>query len=254
MGSVSTANSRERVAGILGRFFGVLVRRQTYRNLVYLVLAFPLGLGYFVFGAVTVSLGLGLAIVLVGVVILAATIGVGLAVGAFERRLTNWLLDAQIEARTAPPDGTRREQVSAVLTHRPTWTTLVYLPSKFLLGVVAFTLIVTALSTTLSMLLVPLFYDAPGLYVGIVPDRAPEFHQSLYVGWNYLLVGVDAVVTVGSWRITTLPQALVVAALGVLGTIGVAHGVNALARVWRRVAAWMLGDGYDVVAIGLGRR
>ena len=33
----------------LGRYFGVIVRGQTYLNLVYLALAFPLGLFYFVF-------------------------------------------------------------------------------------------------------------------------------------------------------------------------------------------------------------
>jgi hypothetical protein len=34
---------------ILVKFFGVAARSQTYLNLLYLFLAFPLGLAYFIF-------------------------------------------------------------------------------------------------------------------------------------------------------------------------------------------------------------
>ncbi len=57
-------------APILVNIFGVYFRPQTYLNLLYLLLAFPLGLAYFVFLVTGLSLGFGLIITLAGIPIL----------------------------------------------------------------------------------------------------------------------------------------------------------------------------------------
>ena len=61
---------------LLGNIFGVFIQLQTYLNILYLLLAFPLGLGYFVFLVTGLALGLGLFITWFGIVILLLVLGV----------------------------------------------------------------------------------------------------------------------------------------------------------------------------------
>jgi hypothetical protein len=238
----------ERTRALLAGFFGVPVRQQTYLNLLYLALAFPFGLAYFVFVAVGVSLGVGLSIVLVGIPILAAVLVVGLAIARFEIALANALLGTDLDARPFP-EGSLRERATAVATDRQTYTPLVYLPTKLAFGTVAFTVVTSAITTGVSMLFVPLYYQDPALYVGVVTDRPVELHPTLYVAWNKLLVGFETVITLEAWRVGTLEHALVVAAVGVLLVLLSLHVMNRLARVaawWTRVT---LDDAYDVLDV-----
>lgn len=243
--------------GLLGAGFRRAVtapfRRQTYLNLAYLLLAFPLGIAYLVFITVGFSLGVFLAVILIGIPILAATVVLSLFLAGFERWLTSAMLPVDVPSRTGFAGESHREQLISFVTHRKTWTSVLYLPMKFVIGVVSFVLALVGLSTGVAMLWVPLYYDRPGLYVGLTADRAPELHPSLYLGWDYLLVGVDAVVTVGHWEVETLPQALVVATAGVVVLVGTVHLLNALARATGWLTRVMLADGYDPLAVVRGR-
>jgi hypothetical protein len=223
------------------------VRPQTYLNVLYLSLAFPLGLAYFVFVTVGVSLGVGLAILVVGVPILLAVVGVSLGVATLERWLAGLLLDVEVSSTNSLDGDSRKDQLIALLKSRSTWTALVYLPTKFFLGVAAFVVGVTSISTGVAMLFVPLYYDDPGLYVGVVTNRPVELHPALYVGWNNLLVGFETVVEVGVWRVTTLPGALVVAGLGLVVCLVALNVLNVLARASGWYTEVMLRGGYDVV-------
>ena len=49
------------------QFFGVAARGQTYLNIIYLLLSFPLGTAYFVFLVAGLLLGLNLLIIWVGI-------------------------------------------------------------------------------------------------------------------------------------------------------------------------------------------
>jgi hypothetical protein len=60
----SSANSR------LSDIFGVVSKKQTYKNVLYLFLAFPLGIAYFVFLSIGFALGLGLSVLVIGLGIL----------------------------------------------------------------------------------------------------------------------------------------------------------------------------------------
>ncbi len=51
-------------------FFGVIARPQSYINIFYLLLAFPLGIAYFVFLVTGISVGASLIIIWVGIPIL----------------------------------------------------------------------------------------------------------------------------------------------------------------------------------------
>lgn len=229
---------------------GVPLRLQTYRNLLYLVLAFPLGLLYFAFLAVGLSVGVGLAITVVGVPIVLTVLAVALGVASVERKLTALLLGVDIEPPADSPislsaDRSVRERVTALVAGTDTWKAVVYLASKLLLGVAAFVVVTTLLVTAVTLLLVPFVYDQPGVTVGVVMDSPTTFAPEIAYGWADLLVGMQAALRLTSWEVTTLPEALAVALLGV-GLIVVSLNVlNALAWLSGQYARFMLGGSSD---------
>ena len=72
---------------VLRAFFGVAVRGQSYRNLVYLALSFPLGVAYFTFLVTGLSAGTALIIFWVGIPILLLTLAGWWVMGMLERQL-----------------------------------------------------------------------------------------------------------------------------------------------------------------------
>jgi hypothetical protein len=157
---MSQSTTTERTAGrSLSDILGVVVDGQTYRNLLYLLLAFPLGLVYYVFLVTGFALGLALSVLLVGLGIL---LGVAIAVrslAAFERRLANSLLGTDIPA----PDDVETEGKGFVGTGKAylqaasTWRGLGFVFLKFWLGIASFVLLLTFLGTALELLLLPLY-------------------------------------------------------------------------------------------------
>jgi hypothetical protein len=143
----------------LSEILGVVADGQTYRNLLYLLLAFPLGMAYFVFLVVGFSLGLALSVLLVGLGILLGTAIAARSIAAFERRLANSLLGTDIAA----PDDVERDGSGLLATGKAyfqaasTWRGIGFVFLKFWLGVASFVLLVTFLGTALELLLLPLF-------------------------------------------------------------------------------------------------
>jgi len=201
--------------------FGVVTDAQTYRNLLYLVVAFPLGLFYYTVLVLGFTLGLGLSILLVGLGILLATV-VGLRyVAAFERRLANRLLGTAI----ADPDDLEREgegivaAVKAYLGASSTWRGLGFVLVKFWLGILAFVLLVSLLGTGIELAVLPL---------------SPEGVFNVQVaGWRV----AD---TVG----TPIQRALAVP-VGLVLVLVALHVQNAVARVNASIASSLLGPDTD---------
>jgi hypothetical protein len=130
---------------MLGWFFGVVARPRTWLNLLFQVLAFPLGLFYFVFLVTGLSVGLGLVIIWVGIPILLLVAGAWWLFGAFERLQAAYLLGASVAA--APR---RWESVNGVwgkikahFGSGSTWRDLLYLLAKLPFGIASFALLVT---------------------------------------------------------------------------------------------------------------
>jgi len=129
----------------LGRFFGVVTRPRTWLNLLFHVLAFPLGLFYFVFLVTGLSVGLGTVIIWVGVPILLLVAGAWWLFGSFERIQARALLGADVA--NAPRAWETVEGIwgkfKAHFGNAATWKDLLYLLAKLAFGVVSFTLLVT---------------------------------------------------------------------------------------------------------------
>ena len=84
---------------LLGSVFGVVVRLQTYLNLLYLFIAFPLGLAYFIFLVTGLSVGISLVIIWVGLPILLFMLAAWWVLAIFERQLDDILHPAEAENR-----------------------------------------------------------------------------------------------------------------------------------------------------------
>ena len=210
--AVSQSAPRQRLRGRLPAVLGVARRAQTYRNLLYLIASFPLGLAYSAFLITGLSMGVGTLIVWIGVPILLVMVLAWWGLGAFERELAIWWLGVEIRPMARPRTAELRigGRLKAHLTSQVTWTSLVYLFAKFPLGLFSFVLITMLLGFSARLLATPLPY--------LLDLVAGE--------------GID-------------PQGVVIAtAAPVLGAglgLGTLHLANALAFVSGRFARLMLG-------------
>jgi hypothetical protein len=127
-----------------GRFFGVVARPRTWLNILFQVLAFPLGLFYFIFLVTGLSLGLGLVIIWVGIPILLVVAGAWWIFGAFERLMAEYLLGAEVGPAPRPWEAVNGVwgKLKAHFGSASTWKDLVYLLAKLLFGTISFTLLV----------------------------------------------------------------------------------------------------------------
>ena len=196
-----------------GGFFDDLLDARTYLNLAYLLMAFPLGLAYFVVLVTGFSLGAGLSVIGVGLAILAAMAGVVWALAAFERGLTSaWLgVDVPVAPRPAV-DGAALARLGAYLSGAAFWKSVAYLLVRFPLGVASFVVVVTLGALSAALLTAPFTYSLVRLEVA------------------------------SGWTVGSPAEALFLGALGVVVAAVSARVVNALADVHARVAWEMLGD------------
>lgn len=202
-------------AGFLRRYFGVVAREETYLNLIYLVLAFPLGTVYFVFLVTGISVGIGTAIIWIGIPILLAVFAASWGLAMFERMLAKVLLREDIAPMSRQEDAEQSawQRLKAHLGNRVTWTSLVYLFLKFPIALLFFVIAVTVVATSVGMLIAP----------------------SIYKLWDYPTWW-------GVWQIDTLGESLILTALAlvIVGPISL-HVTNFLAWVSGTFARVMLG-------------
>jgi hypothetical protein len=186
----------------LTRFFAVVVRPQTWLGILFHILAFPLGLFYFVFLVTGLSVGVGLVVVWVGIPILLVVAGAWWLFGAFERLQAKYLLGATVPQ--TPREWERADGIWGKLRAHfgsgATWMDLLYLFAKLVFGTISFTLLVLAVSTVGWFLAIPFFavFDVPivngtwvpPLWFGIlaVPLGILTFFVSLHVlnGWTWI--------------------------------------------------------------------
>ena len=127
---------------------------RMYAEFAYLVLAFPLGLAYFVFLVTGVSVGAGLIVVWVGVPMLLGMLLSWRALGRFERLLHRSLLGVEIDEphTSIRGDGSLWQRTKRLLEDSVTWRTLLWLLIRFPAGVIVFVVVVTFLATSLGLI------------------------------------------------------------------------------------------------------
>lgn len=118
---------------------------HSYHNLIYLLLAFPLGLCYFIFFTVGLSIGTGLSVILIGMPIFLGVLRASRGLGSLERHLARTLLNVNIPSPTAGASGPGLlSKIKTLLCDSITWRSLAFLVMKFPLGIVSFVLLVTS--------------------------------------------------------------------------------------------------------------
>jgi hypothetical protein len=200
---------------VLTRYFGVVAQEETYLNLIYLLLAFPLSTVYLVFLVTGLSVGLGTLVVGIGIPILLAVFAAYWGLATFERMLATVLLQEDIPPMSREEETERGawQRLEAHLANRVTWTSVLYLLLKFLVATIFFVIAVVVVATAVGMLIAPFIYK----YMN-------------YPSWW------------GVWQIDTLGEALILTALAlvIVGPISL-HITNFLARVSGAMARAMLG-------------
>ena len=218
-------------------FFGVVADTQSYINVLYLLMSFPLGIAYFVFLVTGISLGLGLSIIWVGVPILVLVLAGSWALWQLERLLAISLLKENIPAMARRDD--RSEQLEdgrpslgagerlfigawrllkAHLANRLTWTGMLYLFLKFPLGIASFVMVVVLVAFTGALLGAPFYFS------------------------------VDDGIDMGIWQVDALWEALILTIIGIpLASISL-HLMNGVAFLQGRLARLALGKLEDTRA------
>ena len=143
---------------LAGRIFGVFTDPRAYGALLYMLLSLVTGIFYFTWAVTGLSLTLGLAVLIIGIpfaILFFASVR-GLAL--LEGRLVEVMLGERMPRRPAYAD---REQpllkrIGAMFSDPRTWSTLCYQLVMLPLGIVYFTLAVTALSLSFATAAAPL--------------------------------------------------------------------------------------------------
>jgi Putative sensor len=189
---------------------GVVVNPQTYLNLTYLLLAFPLGLFYFIFLVTGFSLGVGLAILWIGIPLLIGVLMLSRVFANLERRLTSRLLNIEIVSLLSDSvQGNFWQRAKAVVVDPGTWAEMFYLFSKFVLGIISFVVVVTLLATSLGLIATPFFWNQWGVEA-----------------WE---VGIP-----GIWTVDSFPKAVAASLIGAIIGVASLHLTNGL--------AWLYGE------------
>lgn len=193
-------------------FFGVLSKGQTYLNLIYLLLSFPLGLFYFVFLISGLSVGASLLIIWIGIPIVISMVASWWAFGKFERWLAMSLLNVEINEMSYDAGyGSLFERYKQHMLNPVTWKSLAYLMIKFPLGLMNFIAFTVLLSVSIALLAAPFFAS-------------------------------NALVAQGYVAIFTKTQAVGVAFLGFFTLVFSLHILNGLAKLSGKFASYMLGS------------
>lgn len=192
----------------LASFVGVVARPQSYKNILYLGLAFFLGYLYFVLYLLALIFGVVFAIVGVGLLILFGALVGSRLLARFERWQANTLLGTDIEEPPpVPTDDGAWETAVAYATDHPTWRGVGFLALKFWLGLVSFLLVFVGFVVVLALL---------------VPFGEAE---------------------VFGWTIDTTLESLLAMPLGLLLLFVVFHLCNAVASLSGTAATALLGPG-----------
>lgn len=202
----------------LKHFLTAPLRGRSYLNFLYLALAFPLGLVYFVFLTVGLITGVGLTIIWVGLPILALVFAGSWGLMALERWTAIHLLGAEVPPMAPPPPVAPQgfwKSVGAFFSNPVTWKGMAFLLLKFPLGIATFVVTVFLVAVTGAFLSAPFTY-----------------------GWG----GME--IDFGVWylEVDTLGEALVCFLIGLVLSVVTLNLLNGLGALWKHLASFLLGS------------
>ncbi|GAB3360048.1 sensor domain-containing protein [Lysobacter tyrosinilyticus] len=139
------------------RFFGVIAEPRTYASLFYMLFALATGIFYFTWVVTGVSMSAGLAVLIIGIPFVILYFGSVKVLSLVEGRIVETLLGERMPRR--PLYSTRGqpllERIKDLFTDPRTWATQLYFLMMLPLGIAYFTVAVTGLATSLSLIAAP---------------------------------------------------------------------------------------------------
>lgn len=144
-------------ASWFGRFFGVIAEPRTYAALFYMVLALATGIFYFTWVVAGLSMSAGFAVLIIGVPFVILYFGSVRVLSLVEGRIVEVMLGERMPRRPLYSSRGKPllERIKDMFTDPRTWTTQLYFLLMLPLGILYFTLVVTGLSVSLSLALLP---------------------------------------------------------------------------------------------------
>ena len=187
-------------------------RALTWKSVFFNLLAFPIALFYFVLTAVGIALSVGLLVVVVGFFLGYAVLWLIHGMAPIEAWLVSRLLDTPIRASLPEPSGSLVERFRQMLASATTWSRVGYVPLKFVVATVGFGVSVASISS-LALVTAPVFYQQD---------------------WFDL--------SVGSWAVDTIGEAVLAAAVGLVLTWVMLYLSFLMGRLTAMLARAMVSD------------
>jgi uncharacterized membrane protein len=141
------------------RFFGIVADPSAWGALFYMFMSLVTGVFYFTVAVTGFSMSAGFMILIVGIPIALLFISAVRGISFAEGRIVEALLGQRMPRRpriATGPNGSLIERLKTWLTDYRTWTTMLYMVLMLPLGITYFTLIVTALATSVGTFMVPI--------------------------------------------------------------------------------------------------
>src|SRR5690606_15147184 len=178
----------------LGRFFGVAADPRAYAALFYMLLSLATGIFYFTWVVLGTSLSAGFSLLVIGIPLLILFLGSIRMLSLLEGRIVEVMLGERMPRR--PLYGVRDrpllERIKDMFLDPRTWSTVVYFLAMLPLGILYFTIAMSLVVVSLSLVLAPLAL-LPGVHFNLwifgidVPDQAPWLLPLLTVAGVLLL-------------------------------------------------------------------
>ncbi|VXB50611.1 conserved membrane hypothetical protein [Luteimonas sp. 9C] len=201
---------------LIGRFFGVAADPRTYASMFYMVLSLATGIFYFTWVVTGLSVSLSLVVVLIGIPLLILFFGSVRLLSLVEGRLVEVMLGERMPRRPLYSARGRNwlQRIGDMFTDARTWSTLFYLLLMLPLGIVYFTINVTLLSLSLSMIAAPLL-----VWTGVATSGVSDF------GWAVLNWAPGAGLST-SFPLVATPLLLVTGVLTLFASLHLFRGIG----------------------------
>jgi Putative sensor len=213
--------------------FKALGHKQTWLNVLYLLMAFPLGTFYFVLLVTALSVGLGTVIIWIGIPILFLTYLAIRGLAALERVMARQILHVEIPVARNSHTRTKFswwQWVKDGLGSSSTWKSLAYLFIKFPLGIFSFTVALTLLTAAFALILEPVAYLINANILAIVNAHGHAAHT-----WLPFFVYTDGTFDMGMFM-----RSFLGIPTGILLTLGSLYFLNGLAWLSGQLARVLL--------------
>jgi uncharacterized membrane protein len=166
-------------ANPFARFLGVIADPGAWGAMFYMLLSLATGILYFTVVVTGLSLSAGLFILIIGVPVALLFIAAVRAISLAEGRIVEGLLGVRMPRRPRTAGmaggGGFLDRLKGWFADYRTWTTMLYMLLMLPLGIIYFTLVVTALSVSLALFAAPIAQWV---------SHTPIFQ---FDGWGYLI-------------------------------------------------------------------